>query len=78
MSRTPCSVPHCGRTRQGDPGALWICGDHWKLVARDRRIALRRRLRAWERDRSETNSVKTSIAFHVCLRHAIETAAGIR
>ncbi len=47
MTRLPCCVPHCRRTRgdrKGDPVSRyseWICGDHYKLV--DKELKLRRR-----------------------------------
>lgn len=47
VTRLPCLVPFCRRTR-GDrkndplrPGLEWICAEHWRLV--DRSLKLKRR-----------------------------------
>jgi hypothetical protein len=82
--RITCVVPFCRRTRgdrKGDPitpDMEWICGDHWRLVERNRRRAYGRHRRRWRRFSPEGAEDRATWRLWSWLkRRAIERAAGL-
>lgn len=83
MTRTPCCVPFCRRTKATEQLAArghdeWICADHWRAVPaglRHLKAAISRRMR-----RSPTHARAHALArvWGQCKRAAIEAAGGLR
>lgn len=71
MTRIPCEVPGCRRTRKAEEGVLaWICEDHWKAIPAGRRrvYALAKRRENWKAE---------AWIWPRLVRTAIEKAAGL-
>lgn len=76
-NRLCCVVPFCKRTNGRAGFDEWICGDHWKLIDRDRRRAYGRYARQWRRYRQEDAGVAAARLWEVLKRAAIERAVGL-
>lgn len=81
--RVHCVVPFCRRTTT--PGrfganAQWICGDHWRMVSKDRRRVWGRLRRQWRRYGPQTGIHFDARWWRIwdrLKREAIERAGGI-
>lgn len=76
--RLPCCVPFCRRTIKGGEFAEWICGEHWRLVRRDRRMVYARYRRLWRRSGKTQYVGACNGTWSALKREAVEAAAGIR
>lgn len=84
MSRINCCVPFCKRTRKPINDATeWICGDHWKIVRKNRRRVYGRHKKRWRRFGPEWTADKYLFCRRIrrlwnsLKREAIERAAGL-
>lgn len=81
--RVGCCVPFCGRTRKSPAGRFseWICGDHWRLIDKERRRVWGRVHRRWRRFGPASRETAPLVAYArlwaALKRQAIERAAGI-
>lgn len=78
MTRLCCVVPFCKRTTGRAEFREWICGDHWRLIDRDRRRAYGRYARQWRRYyRVAAAGAVTARLWGALKRMAIERAVGL-
>ncbi len=79
-ARISCSVPFCRRTRANPDRVAreWICGDHWRMVPKERRQVWGRLRRQWRRFGPDKCSPERWFRIWDRLkRQAIESAMGI-
>lgn len=71
MTRIPCEVPACRRTRKAESGVIaWICPDHWKTIPAGRR-------RVYSLAKRRGNEPAQAWIWPRLVRAAIEKAAGV-
>jgi hypothetical protein len=75
--RIACYIPFCRHTRKNPGFSEWICGDHWRMVPKDRRRAYGRLKRVWRRFHHEADGIRADRIWSRLKRQAIETAVGI-
>jgi hypothetical protein len=76
MTRLRCIVPFCRRTTGRADFEEWICGDHWRLIDKDRRRVYGRHLRRWRRYGSSAYGPAAARIWRALSAQAIQRAAG--
>lgn len=81
--RVRCLVPFCKRTTPAGrfgPDAQWICGNHWRMIPKDRRRVWGRLRKQWRRygpSAGENFDARWWRIWDRLKRSAIEAATGI-
>lgn len=75
--RLKCCVPFCRRATKRTEFDEWICGDHWRLIPKNRRRVYGRIVKQWRRYRAKNIGRRGARVWRRLRQIAIERAAGL-
>lgn len=75
--RLGCCVPFCRRTTKRTEWDEWLCGDHWRMIPKDKRRVYGRIVRRWRRYHKKSDVPRGWRIWNRLKSIAIERAAGV-